>query len=138
VTTSTSLNLRALLKDALVRSGMDGPSRAVAGLTPSAMAFYVAGAAHALPRGVVLYVVPGAGEVDETVENCRFFLGALDGLSPAAIERAVLPFPSHEIDPYRGLAPHVVDRGDGESHLPQPAGHVGAHAAESGQDQVHR
>src|SRR5205085_10910763 len=26
---------------------------------------------------------------------------------PAATARAVLPFPSHEVDPYRGLAPHV-------------------------------
>src|SRR5205807_7810786 len=30
----------------------------------------------------------------------------LEGLSETAVERAILPFPSHEIDPYRGLAPH--------------------------------
>ena len=31
----------------------------------------------------------------------------MEGLSGAAAALAVLPFPSHEIDPYRGLAPHV-------------------------------
>ena len=31
----------------------------------------------------------------------------MEGLSGSAADRAVLPFPSHEIDPYRGLAPHV-------------------------------
>src|SRR4029077_466555 len=30
----------------------------------------------------------------------------LEGMSDSAAERAILPFPSHEIDPYRGLAPH--------------------------------
>ena len=38
--------------------------------------------------------------------DARFFLSALEGLSDAEAERAVLPFPSHEVDPYRGLAPH--------------------------------
>src|SRR5436190_268427 len=32
---------------------------------------------------------------------------AFEGLTAAASDRAVLPFPSHEIDPYRGLSPHV-------------------------------
>jgi transcription-repair coupling factor (superfamily II helicase) len=31
----------------------------------------------------------------------------LEGLSDAAADRAILPFPSHEVDPYRGMAPHV-------------------------------
>ena len=38
--------------------------------------------------------------------DARFFLAALEGLSDADVERAVLPFPSHEVDPYRGLKPH--------------------------------
>ena len=37
----------------------------------------------------------------------RFFSRRSKGLTPAATERAVLPFPSHEVDPYRGLAPHI-------------------------------
>ena len=41
-----------------------------------------------------------------STSDARFFLSALDGLSDAEAARAVLPFPSQEIDPYRGLAPH--------------------------------
>ena len=36
----------------------------------------------------------------------EIFLASLEGLSDAEVERAVLPFPSHEVDPYRGLSPH--------------------------------
>jgi transcription-repair coupling factor (superfamily II helicase) len=107
VATSTSLNLRAVLKTAVTRSGMDAPARAVSGLTPSANALFVAAAAHAQPSGVVLYVVPSDGDLEETRADVSFFLAALEGLAPAATDRAVLPFPSHEVDPYRGLAPHV-------------------------------
>jgi transcription-repair coupling factor (superfamily II helicase) len=106
-TTSTSLNLIALLKRAITRSGLDTPARAVSGLTPAAKALYVAGAAHALPRGSVLYVVPGDRDLEEAVSDVRFFLSALEALGDSATEHAVLPFPSHEIDPYRGMAPHV-------------------------------
>src|SRR5262249_58565285 len=86
---------------------MDAAARAISGLSPSAKALFVAAAAHAQPNGVVLYVVPGDGDLEETCADVAFFLAALEGLTPAAIERAVLPFPSHEVDPYRGLAPHV-------------------------------
>ena len=54
VATSTSLNLRGLLKTAITRSGMDRPARVVSGLTPAAKALYVAAAAQGLPRGAVL------------------------------------------------------------------------------------
>ena len=104
--TSTSLNLLALFKTAVVRSGMDAPARTASGLTPPAKALYVAAAAHAIPRGAVLYVVPSDRDLEETVTDVAFFLSALEGLPPEAAERAVLPFPSHEIDPYRGMAPH--------------------------------
>jgi transcription-repair coupling factor (superfamily II helicase) len=106
VTTSTSLNLRAVLKAAVTRSRMDIPARAVAGLTSSAKALFVAAAAQALPHGVVLYIVPGDGDIEESLADVGFFLSALEGWSQLAADRAVLPFPSHEIDPYRGLAPH--------------------------------
>jgi transcription-repair coupling factor (superfamily II helicase) len=68
---------------------------------------YVAAAAQARPHDVVLYVVPADGDLEEAVADISFFLAALEGLPTAGAERAVLPFPSHEIDPYRGLAPHV-------------------------------
>jgi len=62
VATSTSLNLRAALKTAVTRSGMDAPARAVSGLTPSAKALYVAAASQAQPAGVILYIVPSDGD----------------------------------------------------------------------------
>ncbi len=86
---------------------MDAPARAVSGLTPSAKALFVSAVAHGQPNGVVLYVVPGDGDLEETCADVSFFLAALEGLTPAAAERAVFPFPSHEVDPYRGLAPHI-------------------------------
>jgi transcription-repair coupling factor (superfamily II helicase) len=107
VTTSTSLNLRALLKAAVARSGMETPAPEVSGLTSSAKALYVAAASQSLPHGVVLYVVPSDAELEEAVVDVSFFVAALEGLSPEGADRAVLPFPSHEVDPYRGLAPHI-------------------------------
>ena len=107
MTTSTSLNLQALLKTAIARTALDARGAAVSGLTASAKALYVAGAAHAMLHGAVLYVVPGDGDLDDASADARFFLTALEGLSDVAGNRAVVAFPSHEIDPYRGLAPHV-------------------------------
>ncbi len=107
MSTSTSLNLRALLKEAVVRSGMDAPVAAFSGLNGPAKALFVASAAQAMPRGVVLYVVPADRDLEQAVRDVCFFVSALEGLSDAAADRAVLPFPSHEIDPYRGMAPHA-------------------------------
>ena len=105
--TSTSLNLRAVLKTAVARSGMDAPARLVSGLTPSAKALFVAAAANAQPHAAVFYIVPGDGDIDQAVTDVEFFLTALEGLVAESSDRAVLAFPSHEIDPYRGLSPHV-------------------------------
>ncbi len=85
---------------------MDAPARAVSGLTPSARALFVAAAAQALPHGVILLVVPSDADLEQAVGDVRFFVSALEGLSDSSVEHAVLPFPSHEVDPYRGLAPH--------------------------------
>jgi len=106
-TASTSLNLRALLKTAITRSGLDTRAHAVAGLTPAAKSLFVAGASHERQKGLVLYVVPGDADLEQATGDVKFFLASLDGLSASAADRAVLPFPSHEVDPYRGLAPHV-------------------------------
>ncbi len=96
-----------MLKAGVSRSGMEAPASAVSGLTPAAKALFVAAASHARPRGVVLFVVPGDGDLEETVADVRFFLAALEGLTDLAAGRAVLPFVSHEVDPYRGMAPHA-------------------------------
>jgi len=106
-TASTSLNLRALLKTAIARSGLDTRNPVVTGLTPAAKSLFVAAAAHERQRGVVLYVVPGDIDLEQATGDVTFFLASLEGLSVSAAERAVLPFPSHEVDPYRGLLPHV-------------------------------
>ncbi len=106
-TASTSLNLRALLKTAIARSGLDTRAQAVAGLTPAAKSLFVANASHDRQKGVVLYVVPTDADLEQAADDVKFFLASLDGLPASAADRAVLPFPSHEVDPYRGLKPHI-------------------------------
>jgi transcription-repair coupling factor (superfamily II helicase) len=86
---------------------MDTPAATVSGLCASAKALYVAAATQDLPRGVVLYVVPTDADLEEAVADVRFFVAALLGVPADAADRTVLAFPSHEVDPYRGLAPHV-------------------------------
>ena len=93
VATSSSLNVRALLKAAIARSGMGMSATAVSGLNEPAKALYAAAAAHALPRGAVLLVVPGDRDLEQTVLDVRFFLTILEGLSGQAAERSVLSYP---------------------------------------------
>jgi transcription-repair coupling factor (superfamily II helicase) len=106
-TASTSLNLRAVLKTAIARSGLSAQARTVSGPSPAAKALLAAAAAHESQKGVVLYVVPGDADLDQATMDVGFFLASLEGLTQVATSRAILPFPSHEVDPYRGLAPHV-------------------------------
>ncbi len=101
--TSSSLTLRALLKSATSRLGIGVPAPRVTGLTPPAKAMFAASAAV---RERTLLVVPADRDVETVTADARFFLSALEGLADADVERAVLPFPSQEVDPYRGLAPH--------------------------------
>jgi len=92
-----------VLKSAAGRTGMGAQSRRVSGLTSPAKAMCAAAAAS---RGPAVLVVPNDAEVERMTVDARFFLAALEGLSDADVERSVLPFPSHEVDPYRGLKPH--------------------------------
>jgi transcription-repair coupling factor (superfamily II helicase) len=101
--TSTSLTLRALLKTAATRLGLGVPGRSVGGLTSAGKAFVAAAAAA---RQTVFLVAPTDAEAEQFTSDARFFLSALDGLSDLDAAQAVLPFPSHEVDPYRGLSPH--------------------------------
>ncbi len=100
--TGTSLALRALLKSAATRAGL-GAAGPIWGLSPAAKGFAVAAAAA---DAVVVVIVPTDGDVEQMTADVRFFLGGLAGLSDDELRRRVLPFPSHEVDPYRGLAPH--------------------------------
>ncbi|HXG54294.1 MAG TPA: transcription-repair coupling factor [Vicinamibacterales bacterium] len=99
----TSLALRALLKTAVSRVRMGAAGTLVGGLTEPAKGMFAAAAAA---RDRVLLVVPTDADVERMTADTRFFLSALEGLSDTDLERVVLPFPSHEVDPYRGLAPH--------------------------------
>src|SRR3954469_15877801 len=101
--TSTSLTLRALLKTAAGRLGLGVPGRSVSGLTAAAKGLFAAAAAGR-DRGIV--IVPTDADVEQLTADARFFYSALEGASDAEAAHAVLPFPSHEIDPYRGLQPH--------------------------------
>ena len=101
--TSTSLTLRALLKAAASCAGLGAPRPSVSGLSSSATALFAAVAASDTE---VILVVPTDGDVEQMVSDIRFFLACLEGLPQPDLERRVLPFPSHEVDPYRGLTPH--------------------------------
>ncbi len=67
----------------------------------------MAAAARGLRDGVVLHVVPNDADIDVAVSDIRFFLGALEGSADAVVEQQVLPFPSPQVDPYRGFQPHL-------------------------------
>ncbi len=101
--TSTSLTLRALLKTAAGRLGLGASGRSVSGLSPAAKGLFAAAAAA---RGRGLVIVPTDADVEQLTADTRFFFSALEGVSDAEASHVVLPLPSHEIDPYRGLQPH--------------------------------
>src|SRR5689334_24216813 len=82
---------------------MGVPARVVSGLSPSAKAMFAAAAAG---RSKVFLVVPTDADVEQVTSDIRFFLAAIEGISDADAARAAVAFPSHEVDPYRGLAPH--------------------------------
>jgi transcription-repair coupling factor (superfamily II helicase) len=103
--TTTSLTLRALLSRAVSAASLDKSSRVVAGLTPPGKA--LAGVAVARTgTEVTLLVVPTDKDVEQMTSDARFFYAALEGASEADVERAVLPLPSLQVDPYRGMTPH--------------------------------
>jgi len=67
----------------------------------------VAAAARRMPDGIVLYIVATDADIESAVDDISFFLGALEGAADAVVEAQVLPFPSTQVDPYRGFAPHL-------------------------------
>jgi transcription-repair coupling factor (superfamily II helicase) len=105
MSTVSSLTLRSLLGRAIARLNLER-ARAISGLTPPAQALAVAAAAHAAPHHLHLLVVPFDAQLDDAAADVRFFLASLEALPDAVAERLVLPLPSWQVDPYRGLAPH--------------------------------
>ena len=85
---------------------MDSSATHVRGLSPSAQALYVAVQASHRKQAVCIVVVPGDDDVDRFCTDTRFFLAVLEGASASALEDAVKPFPSLQIDPYSNIAPH--------------------------------
>jgi len=106
--TTASLTLRALLHEAAARAGFGRGSsvagQSISGLTPPAQAL---AAAVFAGHGPVVIVVPADADVDRMTADARFFLAGLEGLAWSDAERGVLPFPSPEVDPYRGMTPHL-------------------------------
>ena len=99
MSTTTSLALQSLLLNASAPDGLVPCCPRVTGL---------AGSARRLPRprrpiaqkGMpVLFVVADRPGIDDAVDDTRFFLQALEGLTDADVERVVLPFPSLQVDP---------------------------------------
>jgi transcription-repair coupling factor (superfamily II helicase) len=105
MSTGTSLTLRALLSQAVARAGLDRLGAVTGGLTPSAKALAAVVAARS-SSSVTMLVAPADRDVEQLVRDARFFYGALEGASDADVERAVLPLPSIQVDPYRGMKPH--------------------------------
>src|SRR6266850_2193973 len=103
--TTTSLTLRALFSQAVAKAGLDRSAQIVAGLTPAAKALAAAESARSA-TGVTLLIVPSDKDVEQITADARFFYAALEGASDADVERAVLPLPSLQVDPYRGMTPH--------------------------------
>ncbi|HUL74019.1 MAG TPA: hypothetical protein VLT86_13015, partial [Vicinamibacterales bacterium] len=102
IAASSSLAFRSLLKSAAARSGLTRAPGRLTGLSPSAAGFHLA----ALGARIVA-VVPTDADVERLTSDTRFFLGAMEGLSTVDLESAVVSFPSQEVDPYRGLTPHL-------------------------------
>lgn len=102
---TSSLTLRAHLKGALSRAGIRVSAGRLSGLTPAARALALA--AFAVERAPVVVVTASDADLETAVSDARFFLGALTGLSDADLDSTVLPYPSLEVDPYRGMSPHL-------------------------------
>ncbi|MDO8794702.1 MAG: transcription-repair coupling factor [Vicinamibacterales bacterium] len=103
--TTASLTLSALFKAAITRAGFARLSARTAGLTPSAKALALAHAASAF-SGVTVAIVPTDRDVDQMAADAQFFLDALEGGHAGLSTVGVRPFPSHQVDPYRGMTPH--------------------------------
>jgi transcription-repair coupling factor (superfamily II helicase) len=100
-----SLALRALFARTAARLELDKPAPTTAGLSPAAKALAAVAAARARP-GLTLLIAPTDRDVEQLVSDARYFYAALEGAAAAGAELAVVPFPSMQVDPYRGMSPH--------------------------------
>ncbi len=103
---TTSLTLRALLGQAVDRLQLDRQNAKMAGLSPAAKGLAVAAMARG-HKGVTLVVAPTDRDADQLVADARFFYAALEGASIQDADEQVRGYPSWQVDPYRGIAPHL-------------------------------
>ncbi len=101
-----SLALRSLLTGVLRETGLSSPLQRISGATPPVRALAVAAATKRLADHTILLAVPTDSELESTVGDVSFLLSVLEGSAAAVVERQVLPFPSTQVDPYRGFQPH--------------------------------
>jgi transcription-repair coupling factor (superfamily II helicase) len=102
-----SLALRSLLTGVLRETGLQSPLRRISGATSPVRAMAVAAGARRLSEGTVLLVVPTDADIENAVGDISFFLSILEGSASTVVEHQVLPFPSTQVDPYRGFQPHL-------------------------------
>ena len=107
MSTAPSLALRSLLTGVIRETGLQSPTRRLSGATSPVRALAVAAAAKRLSEGTVLLVLPTDAEIEPAVGDICFFLGVLEGSADAMVSQQVLPFPSTQVDPYRGFQPHL-------------------------------
>jgi transcription-repair coupling factor (superfamily II helicase) len=102
-----SLALRSLLTGVLRETGLQSPTRRLSGASSPVRSLAVAAASKRLSSGTVLLVVPTDADIENTVGDICFFLGVLEGSAETVVSQQVLPFPSTQVDPYRGFQPHL-------------------------------
>jgi transcription-repair coupling factor (superfamily II helicase) len=107
MSSAPSLALRSLLTGVIRETGLQSPTRRLSGASPPVRALAVATAAKRLAEGAILLVLPTDAEIESAVGDICFFLGVLEGSSDATVSTQVLPFPSTQVDPYRGFQPHL-------------------------------
>ena len=107
MSTAPSLALRSLLTGVIRETGLQSPTRRLSGASAPVRALAIAAAAKRLSEGTVLVVLPADAEIDNAVGDIAFFLGVLEGSADTVVSQQVLPFPSTQVDPYRGFQPHL-------------------------------
>ena len=107
MSSAPSLALRSLLTGVIRETGLQSPTRRLSGASAPVRALAIAAASKRSSDGTVLVVLPTDAEIDNAVGDICFFLGVLEGSADAVVSQQVLPFPSTQVDPYRGFQPHL-------------------------------
>src|SRR5688572_627816 len=107
MSSAPSLALRSLLTGVIREAGLQSPIRRLSGASPPVRALAIAAASKRLSEGTVLMVLPTDAEIENAVGDISFFLGVLEGSADTMVSQQVLPFPSTQVDPYRGFQPHL-------------------------------